>query len=303
MYDVIIIGAGPAGMTAGIYAARKKLKTLILTKEVGGQMGWSLDMENYSGFTVIDGVSLTKKFRDHLESIPEDLELQKGVEVTNIEKNITTFSVQDKTGFIHYGKSVIIASGKIPKQLGIPGEQKFYGKGVATCAIYDAPLYKNKQVVVIGDGNSAMDAVLVLSKSAKSVTVVNRGSAMEGDAVLKNKISSLPHVQFLSNHKVLEITGERVATGVIVCDAEGKQKNISTEGIFLEIGYDPEVLFDTVTEKNNLNEIKVGRNMETSVSGIFAAGDVNDARGDQIIIAAGEGAKAAMAAADFLHKN
>lgn len=302
MYDVLIIGAGPAGMTAAIYAARKKLKTLIVTKEVGGQMVWSSDVENYTGFTMISGGELAVRFRQHLTSIKESLELVDGIEIVELHKNVVSFEAIDKTGKSYYARSVIIASGKQPRHLGIPGEDKFFGKGVAVCATCDAPLYKNKDVAVVGGGNSAMDAILALSKVARTIYSVNVNDALVGDEVFKNKISSLPQVKFFNKTKTLEIKGETAVAQLVVQTLGADARGLKVNGVFVEIGYTPSIGFDMLTEKNHHGEVKVDNNLQTSVPGIFAAGDINDAWGEQIIIAAGEGAKAALAVNDYLNK-
>jgi alkyl hydroperoxide reductase subunit F len=215
MYDLIVIGAGPAGMTAALYAARKKLKTLLVSKDMGGQMVWSADIENYTGFSMITGADLTLKFQEHLESVRQDLDIKTGVEVVDIERNIISFEVSDKAGMSYYAKSIIIASGKIPKHLGIPGEDKFYGKGVAVCATCDAPLYKGRDVVVIGGGNSAMDAIVALAKVAKTVYSVNTNDALFGEDIVKDKVLRLPNVESLNTTKVLEILGDKLVTGIV----------------------------------------------------------------------------------------
>lgn len=302
MYDVIIIGAGPAGMTAGIYTARKKLKTLILAKEVGGQMVWSSDVENYTGFSMISGGDLTNKFREHLDTIKEDLELKDGFEVTNIEKNITSFEVETKQGQNFFAKTIIIASGKSPRHLGIPGEEKFFGRGVAVCATCDAPLYKNKDVAVVGGGNSAMDAILALSKVARRVYSINMNDGLVGDEVLRNKITNSGNVSFFSQTKTLEIMGEQFVAGIKIQKFGHDAETLVVNGVFVEIGYVPSNDFDNLTHKNDKGEITVDGNLQTSVPGIFAAGDINDAWGEQIIIAAGEGAKAAIAVSDYLNR-
>ncbi len=302
MYDVIIIGAGPAGMTAGIYTARKKLKTLILAKEVGGQMVWSSDVENYSGFSMISGGDLTNKFREHLDTIKEDLELKDGFEVFNIEKNITSFEVETKQGQNFFAKTIIIASGKTPRHLGIVGEEKFFGHGVAVCATCDAPLYKNKDVAVVGGGNSAMDAILALSKVARRVYSINMNDGFVGDEVLRNKITNSGNVSFFSSTKTLEIIGEQFVTGIKIQKFGHDAETLAVNGVFVEIGYVPSNDFDSLTHKNEKGEITVDGNLQTSVPGIFAAGDINDAWGEQIIIAAGEGAKAAIAISDYLNR-
>jgi alkyl hydroperoxide reductase subunit F len=302
MYDVIIIGGGPAGMTAAIYTARKKLKTLLLAKQMGGQMVWSSDVENYTGYSMVTGADLTIKFKEHLEHVKEDLEIQEGIEVTNIERNITTFEIGTKNEQTFYAKAVIIASGKEPRHLGIPGEDKFYGRGVAVCATCDAPLYKNKDVVVVGGGNSAMDALLALSKVARKIYSVNVNEHLMGDEVLKRKVESSPNITFYNSAKAMGVKGEKGVTGLEIQKGDGTVETLSVSGIFVEIGYMASNSFDRLTDKNEKGEVKVDANLQTSVPGLFAAGDINDAWGEQIIIAAGEGAKAAIAAANYLNQ-
>ncbi|HAG27239.1 TPA: thioredoxin-disulfide reductase [Patescibacteria group bacterium] len=302
MYDVIIIGAGPAGMTAAIYTARKRLNTLVLGKEAGGQMVWSSDVENYTGFSVITGAELTLKFQEHLATLKDSLEVKIGSEVVSLEKNITSFVVEDTAGNQYFSKAVIIASGRSPKHLGIPGESEFFGHGVATCATCDAPLYKKKTVAVVGGGNSALDAALALSKVATLVYIIDINQSLVGDVVLKQKIENSPNVKILNNTKSTAILGDKVVTGLEI-EPFGKPREVlKVDGVFIEIGYEPNHKFDELTEKNAKGEIKVDADLMTNVPGLFAAGDINDAWGEQIIIAAGEGAKAAMAVSDYLNK-
>lgn len=302
MYDCIIIGAGPAGMTAAIYTDRKKLNTLVLAKEAGGQMVWSSDVENYTGFSMISGADLTLKFQEHLSTLKEDLEMKLGVEVVGIEKNITSFEVTDKQGNQYFAKTIIIASGKNPRHLNVPGESEFFGHGVATCATCDAPLYKGKDVAVVGGGNSALDAVLALSKVAKTVAVININQTLSGDSIVKEKIEHSGNVKIYNNTKTLSVKGDKSVSDLEI-QQFGKDKEIlPVMGVFVEIGYEPSIAFDDLTKKNEKNEIIVDGNLQTNVPGIFAAGDINDAWGEQIIIAAGEGAKAAMAVSDYLNR-
>ncbi len=303
MYDVIVIGAGPAGMTAAIYTARKKLNTLVLAKDAGGQMVWSSDVENYTGFSMITGAELTLKFQEHMASLKEDLEVKLGSEVVSLEKNITSFLVEDKAGNQYYAKAVIIASGKVPRHLGIPGELEFFGKGVAVCATCDAPLYKQKNVAVVGGGNSALDAAMALGKVAKQVYIINVNKALGGEQVVMDKLQKMPNVKIYNDSKITSILGDQTVTG-IQFDKFGEKdsEHLDVSGVFVEIGYEPSHSFDNLTEKNDKGEIKVDQNLQTNISGLFAAGDINDAWGEQIVIAAGEGAKAAIAVSNYLSK-
>ncbi len=302
MYDCIIIGAGPAGMTAAIYTARRKLNTLVLAKDPGGQMVYSADVENYTGFSMVSGADLTLKFQEHMASLKEDLEVKLGVEVVKIEKNITSFAVEDSKGNVYYSKAVIIASGKSPKHLGVPGEKELFGKGVATCATCDGPLYKDKSVAVVGGGNSAMDAIYALSKVAKQVYVINLAEDYTGESVVKDKIMACPNVKNFHSTKVVKISGSDHVEGMTIEPMGKPEQDLEVSGIFIEIGYEPSIGFADIVEKNERNEIKVDKDLQTNVPGIFAAGDINDAWGEQIVVAAGEGAKAAMAVSNYLSK-
>jgi alkyl hydroperoxide reductase subunit F len=302
MYDCIIVGAGPAGMTAAIYAARRKMNTLVLAKELGGQMIWSADVENYTGYSMISGADLALKFQEHMTSLKEDLQVKLDVTVSKIEKNITSLAVEDSTGNVYYSKTVIIASGKVPRHLGVPGEKELFGRGVAVCPTCDAPLYKNKTVAVVGAGNSAMDAICSLSKVAKQVYVINIGTDFNGEAVVKDKIMHLSNIKIYSQTRVTKISGKDSVEGISIQPLGKAVEDLAVQGVFVEIGYVPSADFANLVEKNHLGEIMVDNNLQTSVPGIFAAGDINDAWGDQIIIGAGEGAKAAMAAANYLTK-
>ncbi len=289
-------------MTAAIYTARKKLKTLLLTKELGGQMVWSSDVENYSGFSMITGAELTLKFQEHIAAIKEDLEVVQGREATAIEKNVVSFQVDTKEGQQFFAKAIIIATGKQPRHLGVPGEKEFFGKGVAVCATCDAPLYKQKDAAVVGGGNSALDAALSLSKVARRVYVITPNDSIQGDEVLKSKVEMAGNVSFKYKSKTTAIEGTKVVTGVRIQSADGKEEVIPVQGVFVEVGYVPGPELENLTAKNDHGEIKVDGNLQTNVPGLFAAGDINDAWGDQIVIAAGEGAKAALAVSDYLNK-
>lgn len=302
MYDLIIIGAGPAGLTAAIYAVRKKIKTLVISKDIGGQAAISGDIENYLGYAMITGPELAQKFRDHVKEF-EELELLEGYEVTNLEKVDPNFKITTNDGKTFESKAVIIASGKNPRLLGIPGEKEMLGRGVATCATCDAPLFAGKEVAVVGGGNSAMDAMFALTKVATKVYSINLNPELTGDEVLKKQVTEASNVEIIGNAATSAILndGQKV-TGIEIQDKTTQEKRqIPVQGVFIEIGQIPSVQFDKLTTKDKWQEIVTDSNtMMTNVPGVFTAGDVNDIWGEQIIIAAGEGSKAALRAAEYL---
>ena len=304
IFDTIIIGAGPAGITAAIYAVRKNLKVLVLTKDIGGQGALSGDIENYPGFTMITGADLAKKFREELMTFEnQGLWLKEGVEVTDLGGSDPDFIVSTSEGQKYHGKTVIITSGRNPKMLGIKGEKELFGKGVATCATCDAPFYKDKDVAVVGGGNSALDAAFSLIKVARSVTIINISDNLKGDEILLKNVTSSPKVKVLNNHQALEILGDQAVGGIKVKDTKiGKEEVLTVSGVFVEIGWTPSAAFDKLTNKNDQGEIEVDEYGATSVPGIYAAGDVNNIWGEQIVIAAGEGAKTALRVAEHLSK-
>lgn len=199
MYDIVIVGAGPAGLTAAIYTSRKNLKTLVISKDIGGQAAISGDIENYLGFTVITGPELATKFKQHVQDF-EGLELIEGAEVVDLEKKDNHFVVTASDDKTYQSKAVIVASGRFPKLLGVPGEKEFFGKGVGTCATCDAPLFRGKSVAVVGGGNAAMDAANLLAKFASKVYVVNINSELTGDdEILKEKLESSANISCTHN--------------------------------------------------------------------------------------------------------
>lgn len=304
IFDTIIIGAGPAGITAAIYAVRKNLKVLVLTKDIGGQAALSGDIENYPGFTMVSGADIAKKFREELVVFEDKgLWLKEGVEVIGLVGADPNFEVKTSDEKEYHSKTVVIASGRIPKMLGIPGEKEFLGKGVATCATCDAPFYKDKDVAVVGGGNSALDAAFSLIKVARSVTVINITDALRGDEILLKNVTSSSIVKVLNNHEALEILGDQAVGGIKIKDKNtGEEKVLPVSGVFIEIGWTPSTAFDKLTNKNDSGEIEVDEYGATSVPGIYACGDVNDQWGEQIVIAAGEGSKTALRVAEHISK-
>ncbi len=304
IFDTIIIGGGPAGISAAIYTVRKNLKVLLLTKTIGGEAALSGDVENYPGFTMITGADLARKFREELMTFEnQGLWVKEGVEVTGLEGADPDFIVKTSDNNSYHGKTVIIASGRNPKMLNIPGEKELLGKGVATCATCDAPFYKDKDVVVVGGGNSALDAAFSLIKVVRSVTFINTTDTLRGDEILLKNVTSSPKVKVLNHHQAVEILGDQAVGGIKIKDNQSGQEQVLTvSGVFIEIGWTPSSSFDTITNKNDKGEIEVDEYGASSVPGIYAAGDVNNTWGEQIVIAAGEGAKTALRVAEHLSK-
>jgi alkyl hydroperoxide reductase subunit F len=298
MYDVIIVGAGPAGITAGIYAARKHLKTLVVSKDVGGMAAWSSDVENYTGYQFISGPELVQKFEHHLESY--DVELKENEDVLEVMKEGDVFQVRTNDDMF-YGRTVILATGRLPRTLNVPGEKEFEKKGVTYCANCDAPLFKNKDVAVIGGGNSALDAALMLMKIANKITVLTNNTKFDGDPIMAEKVAEAHNTDIVYGAKVKEIKGDKFVTG-LVYEADGKESTIPVDGVFIEIGAMPSSGYCTIVAKEKNGEIVVDKENITNVPGLFAAGDVTDVFEKQIIIAAGEGAKAALKAFEYLAK-
>ncbi len=301
IYDCIIIGAGPAGMSAGVYLARRQLKTLILSKDVGGQAAWSSDVENYLGFHLVSGAELAAKFVTHLQDF--DIQLLQGAEVKTITGQAPDFIIttQDAT---YHTKAVVIGAGKIPRKLNVPGEKEFLGKGVIYCATCDAPLFKGKTVAVIGGGNSALDAVLQLDKLATKIYLINLmdSFAPTADAVMVDRLSKSPKIEVIMSSQTKEIRGSKVVEMIVVENKQTKAlREIPVQGIFIEIGSEPSVSYlPSEMKLNQWKEIIVDEHNMTSIEGIFAGGDVTNVAEKQVIIAAGEGAKAALGASRFL---
>ncbi len=304
IYDVMIIGGGPAGIAASVYAVRKNLKVLLVSKNIGGQAALSGDIENYPGFSLITGADLATKFQEEIKKFENNgIWVKIGEEVVTLSGHDPDFMITTAQGNEYHGKTVIIASGRIPRMLNVPGEKEFLGKGVATCATCDAPLFKGKDVAVVGGGNSALDAAFSLLKIARSVSIINLTPDLKGDEVLLRNVKGSPIVKILNVHQVLEIQGDQFVTGIKIQDINSKEEQIiPVSGVFIEIGWTPSTGFDQLSHKNSIGEIMVDEFGESSVPGLYSAGDVNDLWGEQIVIAAGEGAKVALKVAEHLSK-
>jgi len=298
IYDVIIVGAGPAGITASIYAARKKLGILVLTGDIGGQTAWSGDIENYVGYQFITGVELARKFEEHMEKY--GIEVRENEELSEVERADGLIEINTRKD-IYKARTAIVASGKRSKVLGVPGEKEFRNRGLAYCATCDAPLFAGKDVAVIGGGNSAVEAALQLVKIARQIYIINNISGLGGDAIIREKVVASDNVTVMNDTEVKAVLGDKLVEAISI-ERAGKEERLPVQGVFVEIGLIPNSEFKSDLETNERGEIKVNCYNETSIPGIFAAGDVTDVPEKQIIIAAGEGAKAALSAFKFLAK-
>jgi len=296
MYDLIIIGAGPAGITAAVYAARKRLNTLVITGDIGGQAALSGDIENYTGYQFITGPDLSGKFEEHMRKY--DIVLREGEFATGLNKSGDTITVATAKAS-YEGRTVIIASGKRTRELNVPGEKEFKNRGLTYCATCDAPLFANKDVAVIGGGNSALDAALQLIAIANKVYLINISSQLTGDAVMRDKIELDRKAAIFNSSRVTAILGDKFVDAIKISTPDG-EKRLDVKGVFVEIGLMPNTEFLSRVERNQSGEIKITNRNETNIPGVFAAGDVTDVPEKQIIIAAGEGSKAALSAFRYL---
>lgn len=295
MYDVIIIGGGPAGLAAAVYLARQKLKFLLLTGVVGGQTLLSSEVDNYLGFHLIDGVQLVGEFKKHLADYKDAFELREGEAVAKIEAKDAEFRVTTDKGS-YETKTVLVATGEKHRELNVPGEKELYVRVVTYCAACDAPLFGGKDVTVVGGGNSAMDAALFLEKYATHVTIMTINKELTGDAVMKNKCETSQKIGIIPNVKTLRILGleQNRVTGIEYQAADGSVQTKPTNGVFIEIGLVPVSEFIDIVKKDRWGQIIIDKYNAASIPGIWAAGDVTDVTEKQIAVAVGEGSKAAL---------
>src|SRR3989338_10061453 len=301
MYDAVIVGGGPAGLAAAVYLARHKLNFIMLTGDIGGQTLWSSDVENYLGFHLIDGVKLVGEFKKHLEYYKDAFELHEGEPVTNVERADRGFRVTTEKGS-YDTKTVLIAKGETHRRLNVPGEKELYGHGVTYCATCDAPLFSGKDVEVIGGGNSAMDAAIQLIKIAGKIYIIDIAEKLSADMIMQQAARGSPKVTVLNGVSVTAIAGHKMVTAIKI-KKEGKEEFLPVQGVFVEIGLNPNSEFAPEVEKNELGELKVNPHNQTNIPGIFASGDVTDVPEKQIVIAAGEGSKACLSAFKYLIMN
>lgn len=299
MYDIIIIGSGPAGFTAAIYSARREMKTLVIGKEPGGQIMWASEIENYPGFVSIDNFDLINKMQEHVKA--NNVEI-KTTEVTEIKKtkdgNFELVTAQET----FQAKTVILAMGLTPRKLNIPGEDEFLGRGVTYCANCDGPFYKDKVVAVVGGGNAALDAAEIMSKIAKKVYLVHRRQEFKAFEVLVDEVKSKENIELVLDSRVAEVKGEQKVTSIDVENVITKEKrNIKLDGVFIEVGRIAKTDWvKDIIERDQRNQIIVDEYCRTSLPGLYAAGDVTNVVFKQITIATGQATTAALAAYQYL---
>ncbi|OGY42473.1 MAG: thioredoxin-disulfide reductase [Candidatus Buchananbacteria bacterium RBG_13_39_9] len=299
LYDLIIIGGGPAGLTAGIYASRRNLKNLIITKDIGGQASTTSYVENYPGYEKVGGFELMQKFQNQAESFGSQFKYE---EIVAVAKTNNHFSIKTTAGNQYQALSLILAFGKTPSNLNVPGEKEFTGHGVSYCATCDGPLFKNKTVAIIGGGNAALESADYLAQICQKVYLIHRRNEFRGEEVLVQRIKALKNVEILLEKVIAKISGEKFVKTIEIEDVNTKDKQeLAVDGIFIEIGHT--VNAQAIKELVKLNENKeiiVDADCQTSKPGIFAAGDVTNLKYKQIVISAGEGAKAALSAYKYI---
>lgn len=302
IYDVIIIGGGPAGITAGIYATRKKLKTLLITKNFIGQAGRAFWVENYPGFERISGIELMEKFKNHLKKFEIGI---KEVGVKKIRKVKEEFIVQTEKKENFISKAVILASGRDPRPLEVPGEKELIGHGVSYCPTCDLPFFKNNEIAVIGGGNAGFNAAIEATKYGNKVYILEFSPKVVAEEITQERAKKTGKIKIILNAKVKKILGKNEVRGLVYQDKiSQKEKTLEVQGIFIMVGEVPATDFiKGLVDFNESDEIIVDpKTGQTTTSGLFAAGDLDNVPYKQIVIAAGEGAKAALSAYDYLEK-
>ncbi|MFW6117048.1 MAG: NAD(P)/FAD-dependent oxidoreductase [Thermoproteota archaeon] len=297
VFDLIIVGAGPAGITAAVYAARKKIDFMVVTTDIGGQAAMASMIEDYTGFQYITSEDLADKFENHREKYSFKLKKE---EVIRVQKKHGLFSVKT-TGNTYPGETVLIATGRKPKELNVPGESELKGRGLTYCATCDAPLYEGLDVAVVGGGESGLEAALQLTKIADKIHIIDSEPQLKVGEAIAEKIKSSDKVKIWASAEVREIQGDNTVTGVKI-EKEGKETLLPVQGVFIEIGSVANSSMVDFVEKNREGEIMVDYRCETNIPGLFAAGDVTNVPHKQIVVAAGEGCKASLSAFSYLSK-
>jgi thioredoxin reductase (NADPH) len=299
MYDVIIAGAGPAGMSAAVYASRANLSTVMIERGIpGGQMANTEEIENYPGYDHILGPELSNKMFEHAQKF--GAEYQYG-EIQAVEDHGDYKLVKTSNGDVK-GRSLIIATGASPRKLGIPGEDKFTGRGVSWCAVCDGAFFKNKELVVIGGGDSAVEEAVYLTRFASKVTIIHRRDEFRAQKILQKRAFENPKIEIIWNTVVKEVLGENKVSGVVLEDVKtGETRQFPCDGVFIYVGMDPlSAPFKSLGITNENGYIPTDDQMRTRVPGIFAAGDVREKTLRQVVTATNDGSIAAISAQHYV---
>lgn len=299
-YDVVVIGSGPGGMNASLYAKRKGLDVLLIGMQTGGQLINTADVDNYLGSTHLTGAALSQQFLKHITSA--EVEYHSETEVTELTKNESHFNIKTKDGQDVVAKTVILATGGNPRHLGLDREEYFANRGLSYCAICDAPLFKDKVVAVVGGGNSAVEAAIDLAKTSQHVYLVHR-SQFRADKPLMDTLYSLENVEIFLGYEVKELIGENTLESMIIqSNQSNDSKKLQIGGLFIEIGLIPNSqLVQNMVETNDRKEVIVDDKKQTSIDGLYAIGDVSTSE-KQIIVAASDGALAALSANSYINQ-
>ncbi|MCL4334551.1 MAG: FAD-dependent oxidoreductase [Candidatus Thermoplasmatota archaeon] len=300
LYDVIIVGGASAGLTAALYTSRQNLKTLVITKDIGGQALLTDRIQNYPGFKDIGGFELMVKFQEQAQDYGAEFQYD---EVTSVSRNDGVFNVRTVTGEFN-SRSVILAFGKTPRDLGVKGEQEFKGRGVSYCSICDGPLYKGKDVALTGIGDHAIQSAIYLGNVASHVTFISPAKELRGEKESIDSVRSMRNVEILNAKSVTEIRGDETLNSVVISDSEKKMDEIRTNALFVEMGYvSRSDIVANLVKLNDEKEIIVDMNCNTSMPGVFACGDVTQIPYKQAVISAGMGATAALSAYNYVMGN
>lgn len=299
IYDVVIVGAGPAGLSAAIYAARKNLSILVIASDIGGQLGTTYEVANYPGFEMITGPDLVERFE--AQAAQYGIDKLVGERVVGVRAAGGCKAVRTASGREFFGRALILASGAQKRRLGIPGESELAGRGVVYCSTCDGPLFRGERIAIVGGGNSGLEAALEMAGVASRVYLVAAGE-LSGDPVLRDKVLADRRIEVLVDHRPREITGDGKVDGLrLESEVNGESRLLDVDGVFIEIGLTPNAGFAReLLAANPRGEIEADTRGHTGVEGVFAAGDVTDNPSKQIVVAAGSGANAALGAFEYL---
>jgi alkyl hydroperoxide reductase subunit F len=297
-YDLVIVGGGPAGLTAAAYAIRKRIETMLISENLGGKTNYKFTLPGVETHPIIDGEELVSKFKSQIEYLDFARQLDK---VTKIERKNAKFIVSTKSGTTFQSKAVIIATGVMPKRLNVPGEPEFLGRGVSYSAVSHAPLFIDMEVAVVGDGSTALQAVAELAQIAKSVKVIGARSKLT-NSELGKRLRDSGKVEFFIGYEVKEIRGKTAVEEIVIRHKTNKtEKVLAVKGVFVELGYTPDKnLYSRLVKTSAEGRIVISENNQTNMPGLFAAGDITDVNAQQVVIAIGEGANAALSACNYL---